>query len=75
MIIPQLAYGVSIWSILTGDLFIVCADLASGRDFHLAAERAEISDFEFCCIFKQNGARAEWNQARYLGNITLGCVR
>ncbi len=26
---------------------LLCADLASGRDFHLAAERAELSDFEF----------------------------
>ncbi len=33
-------------------LFIVRADLASGRDFYLAAERAEISDFEFYCIFE-----------------------
>ncbi len=33
-------------------LFIVRADLASGRDFHLAAERAELSDFEFYCIFE-----------------------
>ncbi len=33
-------------------LFIVRADLASGRYFHLAAERAELSDFEFYCIFE-----------------------
>ncbi len=33
-------------------LFIVRADLASGRDFHLEAERAELSDFEFYCIFE-----------------------
>ncbi len=33
-------------------LFIVRADLALGRDFHLAAERAELSDFEFYCIFE-----------------------
>ncbi len=41
-------------------LFIVRADLASGRDFHLAAERAELSDFEFYCIFEgheQNGVK------------------
>ncbi len=42
-------------------LFIVRADLTSGRDFHLAAERAELSDFEFYCIFEQIGARAEWS--------------
>ncbi len=56
-------------------LFIVRTDLASGRDFHLAAERAELSDFEFCCIFELIRARAECNQARHLGNATLGCVR
>ena len=55
--------------------FIVPADLASGRDFHLAAERAELSDFEFYCIFERIGARAEWSQARHLGHVTLGCVR
>ncbi len=37
-------------------LFIVRADLASDRDFHLAAERAELSDFEFYCIFERIGA-------------------
>ena len=56
-------------------LFIVRADLASGRDFHLAAERAELSDFEFYCIFEQIGARVEWSQARHLGHVTLGCIR
>ncbi len=55
--------------------FIVRADLASGRDFHLAAEKAEPSDFEFYCIFEQIGARAEWSQAKHLGHVTLGCVR
>ncbi len=48
-------------------LFIVRADLASGRDFHLAVERAELLDFEFYCIFERIGARAEWSQARHLG--------
>ena len=56
-------------------LFIVRMDLASGRDFYLATERAELSDFEFYCIFEQIGARAEWSQARHLGHVTLGCVR
>ncbi len=56
-------------------LFIVRADLALGRDFHLAAERAELSDFEFYCIFEQIGVRAECNQASHLGHVTLGCVR
>ena len=56
-------------------LFIVRADLASGRDFHLAADRVELSDFEFYCIFERIGARAEWSQARHLGHVTLGCVR
>ncbi len=59
----------------TFHLFIVHADLASGRDSHLAAERAELSDFEFYCIFERIGARAEWSQARHLGHVTLGCVR
>ncbi len=40
-------------------LFIVRAGLALGRDFHLAAERAELSDFEFYCIFERIGAQAE----------------
>ncbi len=56
-------------------LFIVRVDLASGRDLHLAAERAELSDFEFYCIFERIGARAEWSQARHLGHVTLGYVR
>ncbi len=56
-------------------LFIVHAGLALRRDFHLAAERAELSDFEFYCIFERIGARAEWSQARHLGHVTLGCVR
>ena len=60
---------------LCRNLFIVCSDLASGRDFHLTAERAEISDFEFYCIFERIWAQAEWSQARHLRHVTLGCVR
>ena len=56
-------------------LFIDHADLTSDRDFHLAAERPELSDFEFYCIFEKIGARAEWSQARHLENMALGCVR
>ena len=56
-------------------LFIVRTDWASGRDFYLAAERAELSVFEFYCIFERIGAREEWSQARYLWQVTLGCVR
>ncbi len=55
--------------------FIVRADLALGRDFPLAAERAELLDFEFYCIFEQIRARAEWTQVRHLGHVTQGCVR
>ena len=59
----------------TWDLFIVRADLASDQDFHLTAERAEYSDFEFYCIFERIWARAEWSQARHLGHVTLGYIR
>ncbi len=62
-------------SCVCNNLFIVRADLLLGRDFYLAAKRAEISDFEFYCIFEQIGARAEWSQARHLGHMTLGCVK
>ncbi len=55
--------------------FIVRADIASGRDFHLGAEKVELSDFQFYYIFERIGARAEWSQAKKLAYVTLGCVK
>ncbi len=44
--------------------FIVRADLASGRDFHLAAESAEISDFEFLLHFWTNWGTSKMRSSK-----------